>query len=249
MASFLEGVSLHLTGDSGTARIRLEEGARRGTRVAASLRVLCLAQLALMALQDDDLDEGRVLIERARRDVERGGLGDMPACALVFAVSAFALAYHGRVDAARRDATTAQRLIGEFDELTPWYDAEVRVALARAELRLSDASAARSLLSDASRALRRLPEKLLIQTWIDDAWARADTFAVGAFAGPSTLTRAELRVLRFLPSHLSFREIASRLHVSANTVKTQAHAVYRKLDASSRSEAVARAREVGLIDS
>jgi LuxR family maltose regulon positive regulatory protein len=36
--------------------------------------------------------------------------------------------------------------------------------------------------------------------------------------------------------------------VSANTVKTQAHAVYRKLDASSRSQAVARAVELGLLD-
>ena len=65
-------------------------------------------------------------------------------------------------------------------------------------------------------------------------------------AGPSALTIAELRVLRFLPSHLSFREIAGRLHVSPNTVKTQAHGVYRKLGAASRSEAVARARTVGL---
>ena len=55
-------------------------------------------------------------------------------------------------------------------------------------------------------------------------------------------------MLRFLPSHLSFREIAARLHVSANTVKTQAHAVYRKLDVSSRSEAVAKARAIGLVD-
>jgi LuxR family maltose regulon positive regulatory protein len=248
VACFLEGVSLHLTGEPGAARIRLEEAARRGTPAAPSLRVLCLAQLALMALQGDDVNEGRVLIERARCDVDRARLADTPACALVFAVSAYALAYHGRVDAARRDATTARRLIAGFDELTPWYDAEVRVALARAELRLSDASAARSLLSGAARVLRRMPERLVVQAWIDDAWARADTFAVGAVAGPSTLTRAELRVLRFLPSHLSFREIASRLHVSANTVKTQAHAVYRKLDASSRSEAVARARDVGLID-
>jgi LuxR family transcriptional regulator, maltose regulon positive regulatory protein len=36
--------------------------------------------------------------------------------------------------------------------------------------------------------------------------------------------------------------------VSANTVKTQAHAVYRKLDASSRSEAVDRAVAIGLVD-
>jgi len=65
--------------------------------------------------------------------------------------------------------------------------------------------------------------------------------------GPA-LTNAELRVLRFLPSHLTFREIGDRLHVSANTVKTQALSAYRKLDVGSRSEAVARGRAVGLLD-
>jgi LuxR family transcriptional regulator, maltose regulon positive regulatory protein len=54
-------------------------------------------------------------------------------------------------------------------------------------------------------------------------------------------------VLRLLPSHLTLREVASRLQ-SANTVKTQVHAVYRKLDARSRSEAVAHAGAIGLID-
>jgi LuxR family maltose regulon positive regulatory protein len=89
---------------------------------------------------------------------------------------------------------------------------------------------------------------VLLRRRIDDAWARVDTFAAEALRGPSALTIAELRVLRFLPSHLSFREIAERLNVSANTVKTQAHAVYRKLDASSRSAAVTRARHYGLLD-
>jgi LuxR family maltose regulon positive regulatory protein len=62
-----------------------------------------------------------------------------------------------------------------------------------------------------------------------------------------SLTAAELRVLQLLRTHLSFREMAAGLHVSANTVKTHAHAVYRKLDACSRSEAVARARDAGLL--
>jgi LuxR family maltose regulon positive regulatory protein len=42
--------------------------------------------------------------------------------------------------------------------------------------------------------------------------------------------------------------MGSRLYVSPNTVKTQAQAVYRKLDASSRSEAVVRARDLGLLE-
>ncbi|HEX4672232.1 MAG TPA: LuxR C-terminal-related transcriptional regulator, partial [Solirubrobacteraceae bacterium] len=79
------------------------------------------------------------------------------------------------------------------------------------------------------------------------AWAQIDTLAETTLAGPSSLTIAELRILRFLPSHRSFREIAERLDVSVNTVKTQAHAIYRKLDAASRSEAVARASRAGLL--
>ena len=62
------------------------------------------------------------------------------------------------------------------------------------------------------------------------------------------LTAAELRILRFLPTHLSFAQIADELFVSRNTVKTQAIAVYRKLEVSSRAEAVERARSLGLLD-
>jgi LuxR family maltose regulon positive regulatory protein len=80
--------------------------------------------------------------------------------------------------------------------------------------------------------------------WIAGAEARLKQVQ----AAPALLTAAELRVLGYLPTHLSFREIGARLHVSANTVKTQAHAVYRKLDAGSRSHAVSRAAELGLLD-
>jgi len=59
---------------------------------------------------------------------------------------------------------------------------------------------------------------------------------------------AELRLLPLLTTHLSFREIAERLYVSRNTVKSQAISVYRKLDASSRSEAIERAVALGLVD-
>jgi LuxR family maltose regulon positive regulatory protein len=166
----------------------------------------------------------------------------------VCAVAAFARAYRGRVEDARADVVEAGRLLQSLDPLAPWYDAQTRLALARAQLRLSDVTAARSLTAAAARFAALMPDAVALRAWIDDAWARADTFCLQALAGPESLTTAELRVLRFLPSHLSFREIAERLHVSANTVKTQAHAVYRKLDASSRSEAVTCARTIGLLD-
>ena len=63
-----------------------------------------------------------------------------------------------------------------------------------------------------------------------------------------SLTGAELRLLPYLATHLTFPEIASRLFISRNTVKTEAVSIYRKLGASSRSEAIERAIEVGLLE-
>lgn len=55
--------------------------------------------------------------------------------------------------------------------------------------------------------------------------------------GASTLTTAELRLIPYLGTHLTFREIGERLYVSHHTVKTQAIAIYRKLNVTSRNDA------------
>jgi LuxR family transcriptional regulator, maltose regulon positive regulatory protein len=67
--------------------------------------------------------------------------------------------------------------------------------------------------------------------------------------GASSITAAELRLIPFLATHLSFREIGERVHVSRHTVKSQAIAVYRKLGVTSRSEAIERIQEIGLLES
>ena len=69
----------------------------------------------------------------------------------------------------------------------------------------------------------------------------------GAVVGVSALTAAELRLLPYLPTHLSFREIGARLYVSQHTVKSQAISIYRKLGVTSRSQAIERAKSVGLL--
>ena len=77
---------------------------------------------------------------------------------------------------------------------------------------------------------------------------------VGRPAPPSELarrceppTQGETRVLRYLPSNLSAREIADELYVSMNTVKTHQQHLYRKLGARTRTQAVERARALGLL--
>ena len=54
-------------------------------------------------------------------------------------------------------------------------------------------------------------------------------------------------MVRYLPSNLKAPEIAAELCVSANTVRTHLRHIYAKLDAHSRGEAVARARDLGLL--
>jgi len=64
---------------------------------------------------------------------------------------------------------------------------------------------------------------------------------------PEPLTQRELTILRFLATSMSIMEIADELCLSVNTVKTHIAAIYRKLPAGRRREAVLRARALELI--
>ena len=60
-------------------------------------------------------------------------------------------------------------------------------------------------------------------------------------------SEAELAVLRLLVTDMSAREIAQRLYLSPNTVRSHSRAIYRKLGVNSRGDAVARAEALGLL--
>jgi LuxR family transcriptional regulator, maltose regulon positive regulatory protein len=64
-------------------------------------------------------------------------------------------------------------------------------------------------------------------------------------AQAADVTERERAVLRLLATFLTTREIAAELHISVNTAKTHMRSLYRKLEASSRRDAVTRARELG----
>lgn len=243
----IRGVAEHLTGERAAARAFLEEGADLSAATEPVIAALCRSVDAMIAIEQKEWDLATELTDHAVMLIEEHGLTTCPISALVFAASAASRAHQDRADEAKRDFRRASDLLAALGEFVPWYGAEARILLAHASLSLADAVKARSLLAEASRLARRTSGAVIFEHWFDEAWAYMDTLAESILAGPSSLTIAELRILRFLPSHRSFREIGAQLGVSANTVKTQAHAVYRKLGAASRSEAVARALEAGLI--
>jgi LuxR family maltose regulon positive regulatory protein len=243
----LAGVGEHLLGEFDSARRLLDEAAELSATVAPVVAVLSLAVGAMIAIELEDWDLAAELIDAAGGLIAEHGLEKCPVCAHAFAASAAVRAHQGRADEAKRDLRSGIESLSALGDFIPWYGAQARVLLAHASLRLADIVGARKLLAEASRLARRIPEAVIFERWFNEAWAYMDTLAEASLAGASSLTIAELRILRFLPSHRSFREIASQLGVSANTVKTQAHAAYRKLGAASRSEAVARASEAGLL--
>ncbi len=248
LCRFMEGAGQHLLGEREAARATLADAERRTGATMASPNALSLAQLALLAAEDDDWDEAEKLISRARLRQRRHGLRDYATQANVFAASALVAAQRSQISVAEHDARHAAGLLALHRHFAPWAAAQAAVVLARTHIRLGDFAAARALASDAQRGLRAVPDAVVLREYLDDTWRRVQAVDLALHPGPSSLTTAERRILQHLPTHLSFREIAERLNVSQTTVKTQALAVYRKLDVTSRSEAVLRAQELGLLD-
>jgi LuxR family maltose regulon positive regulatory protein len=210
--------------------------------------VVARSELALLALADERPQEADEQLERAWRLAASAPVGDYVPTAILLAASARLAARRGDTDAARGLLASAQPLRPLLTHSIAWFSVQTLIELARVHLALADADGARMLLRDARNVMRLRPHLGVLEGELAALTAQLSSFSGPAAGWAATLTTAELRLLPFLTTHLSFREIAERLHVSRNTVKTQAISVYRKLGASSRSEAIDRARELGLVD-
>ena len=146
----------------------------------------------------------------------------------------------------RRGARALRPLL---DHGFPWLTIQVGLELTRAHLALGEAAAARTVLTETERVLERRPGVGSLAKEVRELRERvaATSGPVGAWA--MSLTGAELRLLPYLATHLTFVEIGERLYLSQHTVKTEATSIYRKLQASSRSTAIERAVQVGLLES
>ena len=153
--------------------------------------------------------------------------------------------HQGEVRQAQRQVGRATRLRPLLTYALPYLAVQTLVELGRICLAVEDTAGARVVLRQARDVLRRRPDLGILPGQVDELWSQLNARR-GGTVGVLSLTTAELRVLPLLATHLSFREIGERLHLSPHTVKSQAVSVYRKLGASSRSQAVQRAQQLGL---
>lgn len=209
--------------------------------------------LALTLVLADRDDDARALVEDLAGDAEAAetAWGDAAAAA-----TTWIRLVEGRTALAAGAAVEARDVLARAVRLaTVWgrdtYQVMALTALAEAELATGDRAAAgaaltraRDLVSTERVRPRAVRELEAVETRVGRGAVRA---ARRAGRIHEELTDRELAILRVLPGAASRREIADALFLSVNTVKGYTRSLYRKLGATSRQEAVAEGRALGLI--
>jgi LuxR family maltose regulon positive regulatory protein len=209
---------------------------------------IALAERSLLAIVSSDWDLGRRYLSEARSLARGGNLEDYPPVTILYAVAARLALHEADRPRAEAELARAQRLRLGLTYAVPHMAVQARIELARCHLELFDLGAARTLLREAEEILVRRPRLGVFVRQAADLRAELSRARGSSALGASALTTAELRLLPMLSTHLSFREIAEEMFLSRHTVKAEAMSIYRKLGASSRSQAVGRARELALLD-
>ena len=245
-ALWLLAASEAMLGDVDAAEQSLDE-AIADASYGAHLSVGAWARQASLKMRRGDWDGAAVAADEALRRLFNSQYEDVLPALSVLAVNARIEAHRGDIDRARELLVEAQLVRPLASHAAPWLSVAALLDLTRAYLAISDPAGAQMALREAEQIVRRRPA---LGTLTDDLIEirRHLSGSTATLVGSSALTNAELRILPLLPTYLSFQEIADRLGVSRNTVKTHAMSIYGKVWATSRGEAVERAVALGLLE-
>jgi LuxR family maltose regulon positive regulatory protein len=230
---------------------RAEPALARALDVAAHigsppLTALILAQQCTAAAQRDSWSEVTSLAQRAAAIVQTGHFDDYWSSALVYAWAARAALHQANSSQGRFYLGRASRLRPLLTYMLPVVSVQALLEMADSYITLADRAGAAAVLTQAHGILQQRPDLGNLPAQAKQLEARLATIEARA-AGPSALTAAELRLLPLLSTHLPVPEIAAELFLSPHTIKSEMKSIYRKLGATSRTQAVTRSRELGLL--
>jgi LuxR family maltose regulon positive regulatory protein len=234
-------------GDEAAVKLLTEGAEEAAVFHAPAMEANCTAVLALIAHASGDDTRARALAAHARHLLVDHRLERAPLMAAVTTAHALAAARAGDPDTARSEWHLARAQLAHVKEMSGWANVQVRIALAHASLLLGDRLGAETIVRETHEYLVRLPDAAQARRQAADLEEQVRRMRHHSTGGSSALTTAELRVLHYLPTNLSLADISTRLYVSRYTVKTHCESIYRKLGASSRSQAVESARRLGLL--
>ena len=247
-ATFLTGICLMLKRDFDGAATVLGDAQRYARALDVPLiEADAMSVLGMLTLMSGDVQAGARLITKSAEVIDEHDLDRLATSAHTLTGLALAQTLVGEPERATSTLQSARRLTAQLTGIAPWFAVSGRSIQARTAALLGEGPMARQLILEARAAMT--PD--LAASLTADLLAEAETAlraATGDGVSANVLTAAEIRVLQFLPSHLTFGQIGEHLFLSGNTVKTHALAIYRKLGASTRHEAVTRARQLGLLE-
>jgi LuxR family maltose regulon positive regulatory protein len=244
-ALFAHGQALYLNGQASAARKLLEQALPEATDDAPQTTADILAHLALIELDRGDIDRGEALARRSVALVEARGLGEIVSAGTGHLALGVALGAAGALGEAEAEIELGAKL-REAPGPTVRH-AHALVFLARARLARGDLEGGRRSLNAAELEVGSLPDVGIVSSLLDDTKRRLEAVIRRPVKAGEELSERELMILRLLAAGLTKPEIARELYIAYNTVKTHTRTIYRKLDASTREDAVARARELKLI--
>jgi LuxR family transcriptional regulator, maltose regulon positive regulatory protein len=239
------GIACVLSGDPGDSAAFFQDAVTLAEQTdAQEMLVGALWELSLLAMARGDWTQAQALADRTRAAARRPGAEEL----LVWAAQARIAAHRADIPAARQALAHAQRLRPLLTYAMSPIAVQVRLELVHTHLALADLAGARTVMREIDELLRHRPLLGTLVSQAQELRARLAGQHGPGVPGASALTAAELRVLPLLATHLSYPEIAAELFVSPNTIKSQAYSLFRKLGATSRSQAVTRSRELSLLE-
>jgi LuxR family maltose regulon positive regulatory protein len=242
------GSAQALAGDIKGAESVLSEAADTAASVGdTAVESVVLGYQSMLAASRDDHVRADSLADAASRIVSEGHLENHVASLFAFAASAQSGLRRGDWSQVRGDLERAEELLPRLTHAVASFAVLLRLEFARVHLALGDSEGGTRLLDEIEDVFAHRPRFGIFREEALQLRAQLEADAKRYDGRQTTLTAAELRLLPLLTTHLSFREIAERLYVSRNTVKTQAISVYRKLGVTSRGDAIARAGDLGLV--
>ena len=199
-----------------------------------------------------EMDRGRWTpaadhVKLALATIDERRMHDYAMSVLPFAAAARLAVHRGDLKEANTRLTQAMRARPNCTAALPWLAVRSRVQLAKVYWATGDQSTARHLLREIDDILLRRPALGALVDAVAELRHLVSSNPQADVTGASPLTPAELRLLPYLQTHLTIREIAERTFVSRNTVSSQVSAIYRKLGVSSRTDAVEQATTIGLL--
>ena len=236
----------YVTGDGEAANATLEEVIAVLVGVNHPNHILALTHRSLFAMDRDDWNAAAADLGPARTQITALHLNEYGASAITFAASAQVALHDQDMQSARHYLAHAMRLRPQFTWAVPCGAVHLRLELAKVLLAVADPAGARSMLREIDEILRRRPDLGTLVTRVDNLRNQLAMMPAGT-AGVSTLSPAELRLLPYFQTHMTHQEMAQRLYISLNTVRTETQSIYRKLGVSSRAGAVEEARRLGLL--